>query len=173
MSKDYKGPISEESNKTRRTVENGAKHLQVSCDLVVVLCIREAVWLSGKSAGFVIWRSRVKSSIQLLTGFVLGFPKFNSTAALCSQLVCLLSVKIFKHFTFIWKICFTLLHITKHLEACNKRYINCKFKFNSFFTSFGSGAASILNIICGFVSSRRIVLVLNWRLWYGLLQATV
>ena len=30
-----------------------------------------------------------------------------------------------------------------------------------FFTSFGSGAASILNIVCGFVSSRRIVLVLN------------
>ena len=97
MSKDYKEPISEESSKTTRTVENGAKQLQLSRDLVVVLCIREAVWLSGKGAGFVIWWSRVKSSIQLLTGFVLGFP----TAALCSQLICLLSVKIFKHFTFI------------------------------------------------------------------------
>ena len=101
MSKDYKGLISEESSKTTRTVENGAKHLHLSPDLVVVLCIREVVWLSGKGAGFVIWWSRVKSSIQLLTGFVLGFPKFNFTAALCSQLVCLLPVKIFKHFTFI------------------------------------------------------------------------
>lgn len=77
MSKDYEEPISEESSKTRRTVGNGAKHLQVSRDLVVVLCIREAVRLSGKGAGFVIRWSRVKSSIQLLTGFVLGFPKFN------------------------------------------------------------------------------------------------
>ena len=101
MSKDYEEPISEESSKTTRTVENGAKHLQLSHDLVVVLCNREVVWLSGKGAGFVIWWSRVKSSIQLLTGFVLGFPKFNFTAALCSQLVCLLPVKIFKHFTFI------------------------------------------------------------------------
>ena len=95
MSKDHEEPISEESSKT---VENGAKHLQLSRDFVVVLCIREAVRLRGKGAGFVIRWSRVKSSIQLLTGFVLGFPKFNSTAALCSQLVCLLSVKIFKHF---------------------------------------------------------------------------
>ena len=55
MSKDYKGPISEESSKTTRTVENGAKHLQLSRDLVVVLCIREAVRLRGKGAGFVIW----------------------------------------------------------------------------------------------------------------------
>ena len=101
MSKDYEEPISEESSKTTRTVENGAKHLQLSRDLVVVLCIREAVWLSGKGAGFVIWWSRVKSSIQLLTGFVLSFPKFNSTAALCSLLVCLPPVEIFKHFTFI------------------------------------------------------------------------
>ena len=101
MSKDHKEPISEESSKTRRTVGNGAKHLQVSRDLVVVLCIREAVRLRGKGAGFVIWWSQVKSSIQLLTGFVLGFPKFNFTAALCSQLVCLLPVEIFKHFTFV------------------------------------------------------------------------
>ena len=133
MSKDYEEPISEESSKTTRTVENGAKHLQLSHDLVVVLCNREVVWLSGKGAGFVIWWSRVKSSIQLLTGFVLGFPKFNFTAALCSQLVCLLPVEIFKHFTFVWNICSSLLHITKRLEACNKRYINCKFKFNCFF----------------------------------------
>ena len=62
------------------------------------MCIREAVRLRGKGAGFVIWWSQVKSSIQLLTGFVLGFPKFNFTAALCSQLVCLLPVEIFKHF---------------------------------------------------------------------------
>ena len=51
MSKDYEEPISEESSKTTRTVGNGAKHLQLSHDLVVVLCIREAVWLSGKGAG--------------------------------------------------------------------------------------------------------------------------
>lgn len=101
MSKDHKEPISEESSKTRRTVGNGAKHLQVSRDLVVVLCIREAVRLRGKGAGFVIWWSQVKSSIQLLTGFVLGFPKFNFTAALCSQLVCLLPVEIFKHSMFV------------------------------------------------------------------------
>ena len=39
MSKDYKEPISEESSKTTRTVENGAEHLQLSRDMVVVLCI--------------------------------------------------------------------------------------------------------------------------------------
>ena len=65
-------------------------------DLPFLLLILEGGWLSGYSAGLVIWKPQVQVSPCLPAGFVIGSPEFKSTLV-NSQLVRLLPVGILKH----------------------------------------------------------------------------